>query len=85
MHSCQVRHHHAAYHDEVEMCHHEIRVRYVNIDSKTGYEQPGHPTHGEQTDESERIYNIGVCRKMRPLYIVAVQLKTLMADGTATK
>src|SRR5688572_9236384 len=29
-------------------------------------------------------YNIGVSHEIAPLYIVAVQLKTLMADGTAT-
>ena len=31
-----------------------------------------------------RTYSIGVCHDTDPLYIVAVQLKTLMADGTAT-
>ena len=30
-------------------------------------------------------YSMGVCHEIDPLYIVAVQLKTLMADGTATR
>ena len=29
-------------------------------------------------------YNIGVSNETEPLYMVAVQLKTLIADGTAT-
>ena len=32
-----------------------------------------------------KAYSIGVSKRMEPLYIVAVQLKTLMADGIATK
>ncbi len=30
-------------------------------------------------------YSIGVSHETEPLYIVAVQLKTLMADGMATR
>ena len=30
-------------------------------------------------------YSIGVCHEIEPLYSVAVQLKTLTADGIATR
>ena len=32
-----------------------------------------------------RAYSIGVSHEIEPLYIVAVQLKTLMAEGIATR
>ena len=32
-----------------------------------------------------KAYNIGVAKEIEPLYKVAVQLKTLIAEGMATK
>ena len=36
-------------------------------------------------NKNDRAYNIGVSREIEPLYIVAVQLNTLIPEGIATK
>ena len=51
---------------------------------KRSQEQSGQAAHGEQADESEGVKHGRVEKVIEPLYMVAVQLKTLMAEGTAT-
>ena len=79
-----VRHHHAADHDVVEVGDDEIGVGHVHVDRERREEQPGQPADREQADEAERVEHRRVSSTIEPLYIVAVQLKTLIADGMAT-
>ena len=56
----------------------------VNVNGKRRQEQSRQTADRKQADEPN-AYSIGVSSEIEPLYRVAVQLNTLMADGIATR
>ena len=83
MQPAEIGRHHAADHDVVEMRDDEIGVGDIDVVGEAGEEQPGQAADGEQADESQRIEHRRI-EMIQPLCSVAVQLNTLIADGTAT-
>ena len=85
MHAAEVGHQRAAHHDVVEVGDDEVGVGDVDVDAEARQEQSGQAADGEQADEAEGVQHRRRRNEMEPLYRVAVQLKTLMAEGTATR
>ena len=83
--AAHVGHDHAADHDVVEVGDDEVGVVDVDVDRQRGQEQPGQPADREQADEARARTASASANEIEPLYSVAVQLKTLIADGTATR
>ena len=57
----------------------------MHVQRQRRQEQAGQPADGEQADEAQGIEHRRVEARSSPLYSVAVQLKTLIADGIATR
>ncbi len=69
----------------MEVRDHEVRVVQVHVDAHHGQEQAGQAADGEQQQERQRVQHRASRGECEPLYMVATQLKTLMADGMATR
>ena len=62
----------------------EVRLGHVDVDGEDARNSPVRPPDREQADEAERIEHRRFERDL-PCSSVAVQLKTLIADGIATR
>ena len=62
----------------------EVGVGDVDVDAERGQKRPVSPPIVNRPMKP-KAYSIGVWNEIEPLYSVAVQLKTLIADGMATK
>ena len=75
----------AAHHDVVEVGHDEVSVGDVDVDAQRRQEQAGQAADREQADEAEGVEHRRLRSEIEPLYSVAVQLNTLIAEGMATR
>jgi hypothetical protein len=73
----------AAHHHVVEVGDDEVGVVQVDVGIQRAEEQAGQAADREQEQERQRVEHRRV-QRIEPLYSVASQLKTLIADGIAT-
>ena len=84
MDAAEEAHDRAAHHHVVEVRDHEIGIGQVHVHSERGEEQARQSADREQPDKTDARTASASSAGPSPLYIVAVQLKTLIADGIAT-
>ena len=68
----------------MEMRDDEVGVVRCTSTASVARTEPGQAADGKQADEAEGVKHRGL-EVIDPLYSVAVQLKTLIAEGTATR